>query len=153
MISFARQDLILRPIEKRLYLFADERSEGENNSNCSSQLQTEFHSASPIPYHVFLSWVVTVSESRVSNQLQYTGLTEIILNRIGASTRENRSSGFPTRSDTNWAVQAQKMATGLKRKELKISLCKIGIHGWKSRRERGSIIRLQILGTKAIWIL
>ena len=31
MISFARQDLILRPIEKRLYLFADERSEGENN--------------------------------------------------------------------------------------------------------------------------
>ena len=30
MISFARQDLILRPIEKRLYLFADERSEGEN---------------------------------------------------------------------------------------------------------------------------
>ena len=33
MISFARQDLILRPIEKRLYLFADERSEGENNSN------------------------------------------------------------------------------------------------------------------------
>ena len=33
MISFARQDLILRPIEKRLYLFADERSEGENNGN------------------------------------------------------------------------------------------------------------------------
>ena len=31
MISFARQDLILKPIEKRLYLFADERSEGENN--------------------------------------------------------------------------------------------------------------------------
>ena len=31
MISFARQDLILRPIEKRLYVFADERSEGENN--------------------------------------------------------------------------------------------------------------------------
>ena len=30
MISFARQDLILRPIEKRLYLFADERNEGEN---------------------------------------------------------------------------------------------------------------------------
>ena len=30
MISFARQGLILRPIEKRLYLFADERSEGEN---------------------------------------------------------------------------------------------------------------------------
>ena len=34
MISFARQDLILRPIEKRLYLFADERSEGENK--CTS---------------------------------------------------------------------------------------------------------------------
>ena len=33
MISFARQDLILRPIEKRLYLFADELSEGENNMN------------------------------------------------------------------------------------------------------------------------
>ena len=33
MISFARQYLILRPIEKRLYLFADERSEGENKSN------------------------------------------------------------------------------------------------------------------------
>ena len=32
MISFARQDLILRPIEKRLYLFADERSDGENKT-------------------------------------------------------------------------------------------------------------------------
>ena len=28
--------------------------------------------------------------------------------------RENLSSGFPTRSDTNWSVQPQKMATGLK---------------------------------------
>ena len=27
---------------------------------------------------------------------------------------ENRSSGFPTRSDTNRAVQSQKMARGLK---------------------------------------
>ena len=27
---------------------------------------------------------------------------------------KNRSSGFPTRSDTNWAVQPQKMARGLK---------------------------------------
>ena len=27
---------------------------------------------------------------------------------------ENRSSGFPTRSDTNRAVQPQKMARGLK---------------------------------------
>ena len=31
-----------------------------------------------------------------------------------ASLWENRSSGFPTRSDTNQAVQPQKMATGLK---------------------------------------
>ena len=31
-----------------------------------------------------------------------------------AATRENRSSGFPTRSDTNRAVQAQKMARGRK---------------------------------------
>ena len=37
MISFARQDLILRPIEKRLYLFADERSEGENNSGVNER--------------------------------------------------------------------------------------------------------------------
>ena len=29
-------------------------------------------------------------------------------------TWENRSSGFPTRSDTNRAVQSQKMAIGLK---------------------------------------
>ena len=28
--------------------------------------------------------------------------------------RENRYSGFPTRSDTNQAVQPQKMARGLK---------------------------------------
>ena len=31
-----------------------------------------------------------------------------------ASSLENLSSGFPTRSDTNWAVQPQKMAIGLK---------------------------------------
>ena len=39
MISFARQDLILRPIEKRLYLFADERSEGENNQTYMRQVK------------------------------------------------------------------------------------------------------------------
>ena len=33
---------------------------------------------------------------------------------IWASLWENRSSGFPTRSDTNRAVQSQKMARGLK---------------------------------------
>ena len=42
MISFARQDLILRPIEKRLYLFADERSEGENNGVYSLHIDTCF---------------------------------------------------------------------------------------------------------------
>ena len=34
--------------------------------------------------------------------------------KIRAASRENQSSGFPTRSDTNWAVQPQKMARGLK---------------------------------------
>ena len=33
---------------------------------------------------------------------------------ISATSWENLSSGFPTRSDTNLAVQPQKMATGLK---------------------------------------
>ena len=33
---------------------------------------------------------------------------------IWAATSENRSSGFPTRSDTNRAVQPQKMARGSK---------------------------------------
>ena len=33
---------------------------------------------------------------------------------IRAATRENRSSGFPTRSDTNRAVQSQKQARSLK---------------------------------------
>ena len=33
---------------------------------------------------------------------------------IRAFLRENRSLGFPTRSDTNQAVQQQKMARGLK---------------------------------------
>ena len=33
---------------------------------------------------------------------------------IRAATRENRSSGFPTRSDTNWHVQSQKKARILK---------------------------------------
>ena len=28
--------------------------------------------------------------------------------------KQNRSSGFPTRSDTNWAVQSLNMARGLK---------------------------------------
>ena len=36
------------------------------------------------------------------------------LTHIWAATRENRSSGFPTRSDTNRAVQAQKRARSLK---------------------------------------
>ena len=34
--------------------------------------------------------------------------------KIRAATRENRSSGFPTRSDINWPVQLQKMAKRLK---------------------------------------
>ena len=33
---------------------------------------------------------------------------------IRVVTRENRSSGFPTRSNTNWFLQPQKMATSLK---------------------------------------
>ena len=32
----------------------------------------------------------------------------------GDNMRENRSSGFPTRSDTNWPVQTQKQARSLK---------------------------------------
>ena len=32
---------------------------------------------------------------------------------IGAATRENRSSGFPTRSDTNRPVQQQKQVKNL----------------------------------------
>ena len=31
-----------------------------------------------------------------------------------AATRENQSSGFSTRSDTNWPVQLQQMARSLK---------------------------------------
>ena len=33
-------------------------------------------------------------------------------------SQENLSSGFPTRSQTNWAVQPQKMARSLKIKEV-----------------------------------
>ena len=33
---------------------------------------------------------------------------------IWVTSRENLSSGFPTRLDTNWAVLPQKMASGLK---------------------------------------
>ena len=36
------------------------------------------------------------------------------LNPYEPSCEKNRSSGFPTRSDTNWAVQPQKRARGLK---------------------------------------
>ena len=39
---------------------------------------------------------------------------EYTSNYNGAATRENRSSGFPTRSDTNRPVQSQKMARSLK---------------------------------------
>ena len=42
-----------------------------------------------------------------------TGTTYIWTNIIRAATSENRSSGFPTRSDTNRAVQPQKMARDL----------------------------------------
>ena len=34
--------------------------------------------------------------------------------RVAQVKHENRSSGFPTTSDTNWAVQPQKIARGLK---------------------------------------
>ena len=34
-----------------------------------------------------------------------------------------RSSGFPTRSDTNWAVQPQKMARGLRSRAVVLSVC------------------------------
>ena len=43
MISFARQDLILRPIEKRFYLFADERSEGENKEIYNLEILWTIH--------------------------------------------------------------------------------------------------------------
>ena len=36
------------------------------------------------------------------------------LQMIGATSRKNLSLGFPTRPDTNQAVQQQKMAMGLK---------------------------------------
>ena len=39
-------------------------------------------------------------------------LTDCFDDTIAAS-RENRSAGFPTRSDTNRTVQSQKMARGL----------------------------------------
>ena len=39
---------------------------------------------------------------------------ELRLISNGAATSENRSSGFPTRSDTNRAVQPKKMARDLK---------------------------------------
>ena len=44
----------------------------------------------------------------------FESLLEMLPGIIRASTRENRSSGFPTRSDTNRPVQAQKRARSLK---------------------------------------
>ena len=38
----------------------------------------------------------------------------VLKNIILAESRENLSLAFPTRSETNWAVQPQKMARGLK---------------------------------------
>ena len=51
--------------------------------------------------------------------LAYLGLSHAVNAQEGivylrAATRENRSSGFPTRSDTNRPVQAQKRARSLK---------------------------------------
>ena len=44
--------------------------------------------------------------------------------------QENRSLGFPTRSDTNWPVQLQKMARSLKfwikEEEALYCLCSVG---------------------------
>ena len=37
-----------------------------------------------------------------------------IYNMSRVTTKPNLSSGFQTRSDTNWAVQPQKMGRGLK---------------------------------------
>ena len=39
----------------------------------------------------------------------YNSVKTVILYINGAAMREDRSSGFPTRSDTNQAVQVQKM--------------------------------------------
>ena len=45
--------------------------------------------------------------------LRSTGL-DIQVCDIMSLAQENLSSGFPTRSNTNWAVKIQKMARGLK---------------------------------------
>ena len=38
----------------------------------------------------------------------------MVVRRYRATSRENLSSGFPTRSGTNWAVLPEKMIRGLK---------------------------------------
>ena len=50
----------------------------------------------------------TIRETSLAYESRY------ILSDIKAATRENRSSGFPTRSDTNRPVQFQKTSRRLK---------------------------------------
>ena len=59
--------------------------------------------------------ISVIYQSLTTLQIPYfTSLHDLDVNEKRAATRENRSSGFPTRSDTNRPVQSQKQARGLK---------------------------------------
>ena len=58
-------------------------------------------------------WLVGEMVSRRNGQSAKWSDGEMVFDET-SRIRENRSSGFPTRSDTNRAVQLHKMAGGLK---------------------------------------
>ena len=58
-----------------------------------------------------------------------------------AVLRENLSSGFPTRSDTNQAVQSQQMARGLKFRILEVE----GLYYLCSKNKGADLAAAQLL--------
>ena len=57
------------------------------------------------------TWSETKPKDRFSPVKTHLIIMSVL---IRAATRENRSSGFPTRCDTNRSVQSQEQARGLK---------------------------------------
>ena len=56
--------------------------------------------------------IFAVKASLFASLLHYVRLMQVE-KKLSAATRQNRSSGFPTRSDINQPVKSQKQARGL----------------------------------------
>ena len=67
--------------------------------------------------------------------------------------RENLSSGFPTRSDTNRAVQLQKMDRGLKFRILEVEGCTIFVDKTNALIDTAQLVRAFVFAMQNVGFL